>query len=446
MTDPDTQARPDSRRTSSRGAVATVMLWGREVGAVAEDPASGAVLFEYAESFRQSGLEISPIHLPLSRRGPLRFPELARSAEFQGLPGVLADSLPDAFGNAIIRRYFEQRGTPAHSLSPVQKLLYMGQRAMGALEYHPPLQGTRSAATDEALAIAALVEQARHVVEGDTTVAIPEMMQIGASAGGARAKALVLCNSDRSRVRSGFASPEPDEQHWMIKFDGVTAGAGGHDMVREFHPTPWGRIEYAYYRMALRAGLEMFECALLHERDYAHFMTQRFDRVNGTRLHMHSLGGMQHADYNVRQVLSYEEYFRTIRALGLGQPALEQAYRRMVFNVLARNQDDHVKNFAFLMNPKGEWRLAPAYDVTWAVGGLWAHTHQMTVAGKDDNFTRADLLRVGEAFDVRQDGAAILEEVAEAVRSWPEEAASVGLSRREIEMVETTLEARRASL
>ncbi len=423
------------RRTPTRGAVATVMLWGQEVGAVAEDPASGAVVFEYADSFRKSGLEISPIHLPLSRLGPQRFPELARSAEFEGLPGVLADSLPDAFGNAIIRRYFEERGTPQYSLSPVQKLLYMGRRAMGALEYHPPHDGTRSVATDEALEVAALVEQARRVVEGDTSVAIPEMMQMGASAGGARAKALVLCNADRTRVRSGFASPEADEQHWMIKFDGVTAGEGGHEMVRQFHPTPWGRIEYAYHRMAVRAGIEMSECSLLYERDYAHFMTRRFDRVNGARLHMHSLGGMQHADYNVRQVLSYEDWFRTIRALGLGQPSVDQAFRRMAFNVAARNQDDHVKNVAFLMDPSGRWRLSPAYDVTWAMGGVWARTHQMTVAGKDDHFTREDLLRVGDAFDVRQRGASILDEVLDALTTWPGEAADVGLSKREIEMV-----------
>ena len=408
------------------------MLWGREVGAVAEDPRTGAVVFEYAESFRTSGLEISPIHLPLSRRGPLAFPELARSNTFQGLPGVLADALPDAFGNAIVRRWFEQRGEPDASLSPVQRLLYIGRRAMGALEFHPPLEGARGAAIDEALEVASLVEQARRVIEGDTTVAVPEMMQVGASAGGARAKALILWNRERERVRSGFAAPEPGDEPWIIKFDGVTAGGGEHDITREFRPSPWGRIEWAYARLARRAGIDVPDAHLLRERDFAHFMTHRFDRAGDVRLHMHSLGGLHHADYDIRQVLSYEDWFRTIRLLGLGQPSVDEAYRRMVFNLAVRNQDDHVKNVSFLMDPSGAWRLAPAYDITWAVGGAWSMSHQMTVAGKGDGFTRDDLLRVGAAFDVQRDGADILRDVDEAIAHWPAVAEDAGLDARRI--------------
>jgi len=421
-----------AQRSRIRGAVARIVLWGREVGAVAEDPRTRAVVFEYAESFRTSGLEISPIHLPLDRRGPMAFPELARSEAFQGLPGVLADSLPDAFGNAIIRRWFEQRGTPAESLSPVQRLLYVGRRAMGALEFHPPIEGARHAAIDEALEVATLVEQARRVIEGDTSVAIPEMMQVGASAGGARAKALVLWNRQRGRIRSAFAASEEDDEPWMIKFDGVTAGGGAHEISREFHPSPWGRIEYAYSHLARRAGIAMAETHLLRERDFAHFMTRRFDREGESRLHLHSLGGLHHADYNVRQVLSYEDWFRTIRTLGLGQPAVDEAYRRMVFNLAARNQDDHVKNVAFLMDGEGRWRLAPAYDVTWAVGGAWSVTHQMTAAGKDDGFTREDLLRVGAAFDVAYDGADVLRDVEEALSHWPAAAKDAGVDARRI--------------
>jgi serine/threonine-protein kinase HipA len=425
----DTPRRPARARRGTRGGapytVARIRLWGREVGAVAEDR-QGGIVFEYSEDFRQSNLEVSPVHLPLSLRGPIAFPELQRVQSFAGLPGLLADCLPDAFGNAVIRRYFEQRGTPDAAMSPVQKLLYIGSRAMGALEFSPPLEG-RTRDTDEALAIARLVEEARRVIEGDPTVAVPEMMQLGASAGGARAKALILWDREQGRVKSAFAPRQDADEHWLIKFDGVSAGAGGHVMAKEFVRGPFGRIEYAYSRMARAAGIEMAETHLLRERDFAHFMTKRFDREGDARLHMHSLGGLQHADYNIRQMLSYEDYFRTIRLLGMGQPAVDQAFRRMIFNFAARNQDDHVKNLAFLMDPDGQWRLAPAFDMTWAYGGVWAVTHQMTARGKDDHFTRADLLDVGSAFDVPGNGADSLKDVEASLDLWAPEAKAAGV-------------------
>lgn len=418
--------RPRRRRGGPSFTVARVLLWGKHVGAVSEDR-NGGIVFEYTDDFRQSGLEISPIHLPLSLTGPISFPNLQRVASFAGLPGLLADCLPDAFGNVIIQRYFEQRGTPDAALSPVQKLLYIGRRAMGALEFSPPIEGRNSAHGDEAIEIARLVEEARRVIEGDPAVAVPEMMLVGASAGGARAKALILVNRDTNQVKSAFAPQHPGDEHWLIKFDGVTAGVGGHVMVKEFAPGPFGRIEYAYSQMARAAGIEMAETRLLRERELAHFMTRRFDRAGGARLHMHSLGGLHHADYNIRQVLSYEEYFRTIRLLGMGQPEVDQAFRRMVFNIAARNQDDHVKNLGFLMGPDGRWRLAPAFDMTWAYGGKWAMTHQMTAHGKDDDFTRDDLLAVGRAFDVPRNGADIIDEVEAALGLWAPESQEAGL-------------------
>jgi serine/threonine-protein kinase HipA len=440
VTASDVPHRPASRRPRrpppERGIFAEVRLWDQAVGAVAEDPTSGQVVFEYEESFRASGLEISPFMLPLSRIGPQAFPELARVDAFQGLPGVLADSLPDAFGNAIIRRYFEEQGRPEASLSLVQRLLYVGRRAMGALEFHPATDGRRSSGTEEAIEVARLVDQARRVIEGDTSVAIPEMMQVGATAGGARAKALILWNRQRHQVRSGFAQPLPDDEAWLIKFDGVSAGNGGHDLAKEFRPGPYGRIEYAYSRLARRANIDMEATYLLAERDFAHFMTRRFDRRGSLRLHLHTLGGMRHVDYNVRQVLTYEDYFRTIQELGLGAPAVEEAYRRMVFNVAARNQDDHVKNVSFLMDPSGQWRLAPAYDVIYATGGRWASTHQMRVNGKDDAFTREDLLQVGAKFGISKDGEDVLRDVEEAIAHWPREAADAGLGRPEIRRIQ----------
>ena len=403
-------------------------MWGRLVGAVSEDPA-GRIAFEYDEEFRRSRLEISPIHLPLSRSGPQEFPELRRLPAFAGLPGVLADALPDAFGNAVIKRFFEERGTPDQALSPVQKLLYIGSRAVGALEFSPPIDGRARAATEEALSVAGLVDAARRVIEGDLTVALPEIMQVAASAGGARAKALVLWNRKANRVRSAFADEEPGDEPWMIKFDGVTDGTGGPTVRADVRPGPYGRIEYAYAQMAGLAGLDMMESHLLRERGYAHFMTKRFDRAEGRRLHMHSLGGLQHIDYNERLAFSYEEYFRTIRALKLGQPALDEAFRRMAFNLAAVNQDDHVKNFAFLMAPDGVWGLSPAFDVTFARGSEWTRTHQMTLRGKSDGFTREDLLAVGAMMDVPKDGAAIIEAVEESLSQWERLATATGLER-----------------
>lgn len=408
--------------------VATVEIWGKKVGAVAEDR-SGRITFEYDPSFRTTGLEVSPIHLPLSRIGPQEFPDLQRSTSFAGLPGVLADALPDAFGNAIIRRYFESRGRPADAFSPVQKLLYVGSRAMGALEFFPALDGQLTTTSDEALEVARLVEEARLVIEGDTSVAVPEMMQVGASAGGARAKALILWDKKKGSVRSAFADWCPGEEQWMIKFDGVTDGRGGHNIREDTRPGPFGRIEYVYSLMARTVGIEMTDTHLLFERDFAHFMTRRFDREEGRRLHLHSLGGLDHVDYNQRGIYSYDEYFRILRAMNMKQPTLNQAYLRMVFNLAAVNQDDHVKNIAFLMRESGEWELSPAYDVTYAKGNEWTRTHQMSLGGKDDHFTRSDLIEFGAKQDIPHNGRQIIEAVEDSLSSWEQLA-------REVEVAE----------
>jgi serine/threonine-protein kinase HipA len=229
-------------------------------------------------------------------------------------------------------------------------------------------------------------------------------------------------------VRSAFASPEPGDEHWLIKFDGVTSGTGGPRVREDVRPGPFGRIEYAYSRMARAAGITIARTHLLHERDFAHFMMQRFDRDTEQRLHMHSLGGLQHADYNIRGVLSYEDYLRTIRLLGMGQPDVNEGFRRMVFNVAAVNQDDHVKNLAFLMTPDGNWHLSPPFDVTFARGNQWTRTHQMTVNGKDDAITRHDLLEVGAKMDVPKNGAEIIAQVDAALDMWEREARAVELS------------------
>lgn len=409
--------------------VARIALWGHAVGAVAE-MGDGGIVFEFEPEFARTGLEISPIKLPLSTQGPVNFPALARVESFGGLPGVLADALPDAFGNAIIKRYFESRGTPTAAFSPVQKLLYVGRRAMGALEFLPPLEPSRTAAADRALEVALLVEEARRVITGNLEDTVPEMMELMRSSGtpgGARAKATILWNRRANAVRSAFAPRADGDEHWLIKFDGVSRGGGGHGLEAEFRPGPWGRIEYAYSVMARAAGIEMAETHLLHEREFAHFMTKRFDRVGDERLHLHSLAGLQHLDYNVPRNFSYEGWFRTIRELRLDQRAVDAAFRQMVFNLAARNQDDHVKNFAFLMDRNGAWRLAPAFDLVWATEGQWARTHQMTLRGRDDGFTREQLLEVGSAFDVAKGGAPIIAEVMDALDGWTAAAKATGL-------------------
>lgn len=415
--------------------VAEVWIWKHFVGAVAES-ADGQVTFEYDPAFARTGLEISPLMLPLSRQGPLTFPELQRLEAFAGLPGVLADALPDRFGNAVIRKYFTDRGRPDDALRPVQKLLYIGKRAIGALEFRPPLPVER-AAERQSLEIAALVEQARVIVEGRPDVAIPEIMRVGSSAGGARPKALVLWNRGRHEVRSAFARPRPGDEHWIIKFDGV-----GEVDAPDPGPQPFNRIEYAYGRLARDAGLEMPEMALLEERGRAHLMVRRFDRVDHARLHVHSLGGLHHVDFNLPGQFSYEQFLRTILQLGLGHPAVEEGFRRAVFNVVAVNQDDHVKNISFLMDARGVWRLAPAYDLTFARGQGFTRMHQMTLQGKRDDFTRRDLLALGAAVGLKRDGGDSVDQAVAALAQWPAYARDAGVPADRIALIQSRFRTR----
>ena len=420
-------------------ALAEVRLWDRRVGAVAEED-SGAVTFEYDPEFAPSGLEISPVHLPLSTHGPVSFPELRAQQAFDGLPGVLADSLPDRFGNAIIRKYFADRGKPGAAMSPVRRLLYMGHRAMGALQFEPAMRDRGRRGERQALEVAALVEQARRLVEGSTEVAIPEMMRVGSSAGGARPKAVILWNRETAVVRSGLLEAEAGEEHWILKFDGV-----GDLDAPDPEPRPYNRIEYAYSVMAREAGLDLPPTHLLEERRLGHFLSRRFDRDATRRLHLHSLGGMHHVDFNVPGQFSYEQLLRTVLTLNLGYEALEEAYRRAVFNVLAINQDDHVKNVSFLMDESGEWRLAPAYDLTFARGAGYTRVHQMTLAGKSEGIAIPDLVELAAKFDIKRDGARVIEQVRDALQAWPEHASAVGVPRDRIDAIAAEMRARRTA-
>lgn len=398
---------------------ARVALWGQTVGAVAEEP-SGQVVFQYEPGFRRSGLEISPRHLPLALAAPVSFPELRRLEAFMGLPGVVADGLPDRFGSALIRQYFTRAGAPEKADRPIQRLLYVGRRAMGALEFLPPLD--LGPAAEEILELKRLVEEARMTIEGKVDVAVPEMMRVGTSAGGARPKALILWNRKRREVRSGFAAPREGDEPWMLKFDGV-----GELEAPDPRPQPYNRIEYAYILMARAAGITTPEAELLPDRRLRHLLVRRFDRDAAGRLHYHSLGGLDHADYNAPGTYSYEQYFLACRELGLPPAELDQAFRRAAFNLAAVNQDDHVKNFGFLMDRRGRWSLAPAFDLTFARGTGFTRRHQMTLNGKTDGFTREDLLAVGRSLGVRQDGAPVVDQVLEALGDWPRYAKEGGV-------------------
>jgi len=333
-----------------------VRLWDRQVGALIELE-DGIILFEYAEEFRRSGLEISPVHLPLRLRGPLRFDHL-KSESFRRLPGVFADSLPDVFGKKVIRAYFAARGQTKKRLTPAQKLLYIGTRAIGALTYHPAVAGPSEVHEVEALELRALVRDARRIVQGSVDVAVPEIYRIGSSAGGMRPKAVVLFNPETKEVRSAYADPRPGDVSAILKFDAVGKGSTADALGVAQH---FNRVEAAYANMAVAAGIAMADVSVLEDDAHAHLIIRRFDLTPaGARIHQHTLGGMIHIDYNDPGASSYEEYLRRILALGMPYASLEEGYRRTVFNVLAVNQDDHVKNLSFHMRPDGRWKLTPA--------------------------------------------------------------------------------------
>lgn len=401
---------------------AEVMLWGTKIGTVAFDDNSGLGSFEYAPAFLTSGIEVSPIAMPLSRR-VYTFPELARQS-FHGLPGLLSDSLPDKFGNAVIDAWLRSRGRSPESFNPVERLCYTGSRGMGALEY-VPARGP-SATESERIEIDKLVQLASqvlrsrekmHVSAGEN--AMQEIIKVGSSAGGARAKAVIAWNEQTGDIRSGQIEAGKGYDYWLMKFDGVS---GNGDKEGEDAPQ-YTRIEYAYYLMASDAGIAMSDCRLYEEQGRFHFMTRRFDRETktGGKLHMQSLGAIAHFDFNQPGVYSYEQAAQVMRRLRISATEISQFYRRMVFNVLARNQDDHVKNISFLMDRKGIWRLAPAYDVTYAYNpdGMWTGTHQMSINGKRDRITRQDLMDAAKHMGIKQaEAEQAIAAVGESLTRW----------------------------
>ena len=422
---------------------ARVLLWGRDIGAVAWLDERELAVFQYRPEFAGSGIQVSPLTMPL-QEAPYEFPALARET-FHGLPGLLADSLPDKFGNRLIDAWLATQSRPPGSLNPVERLCYTGARGMGALEFKPTFKGAPS--KTHKIKIEALIDLANRVLderislEGkfagqDDQRAIEDILRVGTSAGGARAKAVLDWNPQTDEFRSGQAPVNKGFSHWLMKFDGVH---GNKD--RELaDPRGFGRIEYAYSLMACDAGICMQECRLHEEGGRAHFMTKRFDRSDkGEKLHMQSLGAMRHYDFNQAGAYAYEQAIETIQLLSLPTEDIEQQVRRTFLNLLARNHDDHVKNIAFLMDKRGEWRLSPAFDVAYSYNpsGSWTSRHQMSLNGKRDGFQVEDLVAFAQTAGLKKTKAmALLREVADSVKNWRRYAATAGVFAHDIDRIE----------
>jgi len=414
---------------------ATVNLWGRQIGAVLWDKDRDVGVFEYTPDFIRSNIEVAPFTMPL-RSGVYDFPALPHET-FKGLPGMLADSLPDKFGNALINRWLTQQGRSAESFDPVERLCYTGRRGMGALEFEPATGERR----DEGgpIEIAPLVDLANRVIAAreklsgvltgeDDHHALQEILRVGTSAGGARAKAVLAWNEATGKFHSGQLKAGPGYTQWLLKFDGVSGNAD-----KELaDPMGFGRLEYACYLLAREAGVTMARSRLHEEGGRAHFMTQRFDRTeDGRKLHMQSLCAMRHFDFNMARAYSYEQAIETIRILGLGRDALKEQVRRALLNIFIRNQDDHTKNIAFMMDRDGSWHLSPAFDVTYAYNpnGAWTSEHQMSLAGKTDNFELEDLLAFGKFADLKTgETKSIIADIKWAMGKWQEFAGKAGVS------------------
>jgi serine/threonine-protein kinase HipA len=408
--------------------IARVKLWDKQVGALAFDKDKGLGTFEYTRSWRDSGIQISPIRLPLGE-GKYQFPDLNRDT-YKGLPAAFADTLPDDFGNAVIDAWLASQGRDPDSFTAVERLLYMGRRGMGALEYFPESK-VRPKKVGE-LQLDRLADMAQRVIDGRGKLQVEAegngleaLFQVGTSAGGARAKAVVAVNKTRTKVRSGQVACPAGYEHYLLKFDGIVDSNRSHQTFGD--PQGYGRMEYAYYQMAREVGINISHCELLPEGERAHFLTKRFDRDGNKKIHYQSLCAMDHADYKKPGHYSYEQLFGVLRSLRFDRRSALELYRRMVFNIVARNQDDHTKNFGFILRETGSWELAPAFDLAYSYrqDSKWVNSHQLTLNGKRDEFKQADLLQPAERF--KREAKQIIEQVTDTVADWPRYAREAGL-------------------
>jgi len=415
--------------------VAEVWIWGEMVGAIRWDETQQLGAFQYASKFIDKGWDISPIKMPISQASRIfSFPELRKGRNetedtFKGLPGMLADTLPDKYGSRLINTWLAQQGRPESSMNPVEKLCFIGNRGMGALEFEPtqnhkgPAQFTLE--LDSLVAVAKKMLNEREAfltnLNDSEERAMMEIMKIGTSAGGARPKAVIAYNPTTREVRSGQGLVPKGFEHWLIKLDGVSGAQFGESL-------GWGRVEYAYYLMAKDCGINMNECELLEENGRAHFMTKRFDREGNTKHHIQTLCGIQHYDFNDMYGYSYEQLFQTMRLLRLTYPEAEEMFRRMVFNVLSTNYDDHTKNFSFMMKKGERWALSPAYDLCFSYdpNSIWVSQQTLSVNGKRLGITEDDLLSIANSNSIKK-GRSIIQSINSVVSSWKQYAEKAGV-------------------
>lgn len=423
---------------------AYINIWNKRVGAIAWDANNGLASFEYEPSFLSNNWDLSPVKMPISgaEKRVFSFAELRSTTTFKGLPGLLADVLPDKYGSSLINAWLASNGRPSDSMNPVELLCFIGSRGMGALEFEPVLPKTSNGATK--IELSSLVQIAQEILTGrqqfktnlssDEAKALSDILKIGTSAGGARAKAVITFNPDTNEIRSGQADAPKGFTHWLIKFDGVSDQQLGTS-------SGYGRVEMAYYLMAKEAEIEMTDCRLLEENDRAHFMTKRFDRepMKG-KLHVQSFCAIAHYDFNEITAFSYEQLFETMRSMLLPYTDAEQLYRRMVFNVMSRNCDDHTKNFSFIMDKIGQWKLAPAFDIchSYRPGSAWVSQHSMSINGKRQNITRADLLLVAKKMNIKK-ADTIIDKVHDTVSKWSDFATQTNVEKDLKEAITKTL-------
>ena len=402
---------------------AYINIWNKRVGAIAWNQNTGIATFEYQPSFFENEWDLSPLKMPMdgAAKKIFSFSELRDVITFKGLPGLLADVLPDKYGSRLINVWLAQNGRPANSMNPVELLCFIGKRGMGALEFEPALPKVNNEATK--IELNSLIHIAQEILSGkqhfntnlsaNESKALSDILKIGTSAGGARAKAVITFNPLTNEIRSGQAEAPHGFSHWLLKFDGVVDQQIGTS-------SGYGRVEMAYYLMAQSAAIEMTECRLLEENNRAHFMTKRFDRASdNVKFHVQSFCAIMHYDFNEIAAFSYEQLFETMRSMLLPYPDAEQLFRRMVFNVMAKNCDDHTKNFSFIMDKAGKWRLAPAFDICHAFrpGSTWVSQHSLSINGKRQNITRDDLLQVAKRMNIKK-AVAIIDQVHAAVCKW----------------------------
>jgi len=415
--------------------VAEVKIWGELAGAVRWDEEEQLGYFQYDAGFLQKGWDLSPIKMPIKNGSRIySFPELRKGRgdtedAFKGLPGLLSDALPDKYGNRLINIWLAKQGRPENSMNPVEKLCFIGSRGMGALEFEPAQ--IKTSKRSFALELNSLVEVAKKILNEreafltnigkDEEKAMTDILKIGTSAGGARPKAVIAYNRKTKEVRSGQGNVPKGFEHWLIKLDGVSGEQFGES-------SGWGRVEYAYYLMAKECGITMSECELLEENGRAHFMTKRFDREANTKHHIQSLCGLQHYDFNNMYGYSYEQVFQTMRLLRLTYPEAEQMFRRMVFNVLATNYDDHTKNFSFILKKDDSWRLAPAYDLCFSFDETnhWVNKQTLSVNGKRLGITKSDLMTIAKDNNIKK-GEKIIDEINLVIKSWEVYAKQAGV-------------------